>query len=79
MNSVLAPREIDQLVAWGGKFLRAASIKSEIMELLIGLGYSDGEHRHGWDLYLKMLGYMGATAKAAPTSTQLRRRISWAL
>ncbi len=46
---------------------------------MIGLGYSDSEHRHGWDLYLKMLGYMGATAKAAPTSTQLRRRISWAL
>jgi len=50
METVLSAREIDQLVAWGGKFLRAASIKSEIMELLIGLGYSDTEHKQGWDL-----------------------------
>jgi len=70
MEQVLTAREIDQLVAWGGKFLRAASIKSEIVELLVGLGYSDSEHRHGWELYLKMLGYMGATAKVPMTTTR---------
>lgn len=70
METVLSAREIDQLVAWGGKFLRAASIKSEIMELLIGLGYSDAEHKQGWDLYLRMLGYMGATSKPPATSTK---------
>jgi len=68
MDTTLSARDIDQSVAWGGKFLRAASIKSDIMELLVGLGYSDPEHKHGWDLYLKMLGYIGANTKV-PTVT----------
>ena len=46
------------------------------VEAAKGLGYSDGEHRHGWDLYLKMLGYMGATAKAAPTLTKTTDQLS---
>ena len=68
MESQLTSREIDQLVAWGGKFLRTASIKSEIMELLTGVGYSDAEHKQGWDLYLRMLGYPSNPAKV-PTTT----------
>ncbi len=60
--------QIDQLVAWGGKFLRAASTKPEIMQLMLGLGYSEEEHKEGWDLYLKMLGYRGAGATPAPVS-----------
>lgn len=68
MNALLTAREIDQQVAWGGKFLRAASVKSDIMELLIGLGYSDAEHKYGWNLYLKMLGYLGANTKV-PVAT----------
>lgn len=63
MELALTGRDIDQLVAWGGKFLRAASIKPDIMELMIGLGYSDSEHKHGWNLYLSMLGYIGATTR----------------
>jgi hypothetical protein len=71
MQESMNTRELDQLVAWGGRFLRAASVKSEIMELLIGLGYSDAEHKLGWELYLKMLGYRGAAAKpgVAPVKT----------
>ncbi len=65
MEESMNTRELDQLVAWGGRFLRAASVKSEIMELMLGLGYTDAEHRLGWELYLKMLGYLGATAKPA--------------
>lgn len=76
MEPVLSAREIDQLVAWGGKFLRAASIKSEIMELLIGLGYSDAEHKQGWDLYLRMLGYMGAASKPPATSAKTTDQLS---
>ncbi len=70
MQESMNTRELDQLVAWGGRFLRAASVKSEIMELLIGLGYSDAEHKLGWELYLKMLGYRGAMAKPAAASVK---------
>ena len=38
--------------------------------LLVGLGYSDSEHKHGWDLYLKMLGYIGANAKVPVTTVK---------
>lgn len=72
MTDPLSTREIDQLVTWGGKLLRAISIKPEIMQLMQGLGYSEAEHKQGWDLYLKMLGYMGAGANPvamAPAST----------
>ncbi len=72
MNDSLSTRDIDQLVTWGGKLLRAISIKPEIMQLMVGLGYSEAEHKEGWDLYLRMLGYMGAGANpiaAAPAST----------
>jgi len=68
METVLTSRQIDQLVALGGKFLRTASTKSEIMELLVGLGYSDPEHRHGWDLYIEMLCCMRAIAKVPATT-----------
>lgn len=72
MTESLSTREIDQLVAWGGKLLRAISIKPEIMQLMTGLGYSESEHKTGWDLYLKMLGYIGAGANpvaVAPVNT----------
>ena len=38
MDTTLSAREIDQSVAWGGKFLRAASIKSDIMDVVGGFG-----------------------------------------
>ena len=72
MNDVLSTREIDQLVAWGGKLLRAISIKPEIMQLMTGLGYCEPEHKQGWELYLRMLGYLGAGANPVavlPSST----------
>lgn len=72
MTDPLSTREIDQLVAWGGKLLRAISIKPEIMQLMQGLGYSEAEHKEGWELYLAMLGYMGAGANSvalAPATT----------
>ncbi|HEY5955716.1 MAG TPA: hypothetical protein VIV60_04150 [Polyangiaceae bacterium] len=76
MEPVLSSRQIDQLLAWGGKFLRAASTKPDIMQLMMGLGYSEGEHKTGWELYLKMLGYRGAGAAPVPvamsTTEQLR-------
>jgi hypothetical protein len=68
MDNLLSVRQIDQLVVWGGKFLRATSTKPEIMQLMLGLGYSDAEHKTGWDLYLKLLGYRGAGAAPAPIS-----------
>ena len=37
------------------------------MQLLVALGYSEAEHKLGWNLYLRMLGYMGAGGTAAPT------------
>jgi hypothetical protein len=69
MNAALAAKDIDQLLASGGKFLRAISVKSEIMETMIGLGYSDPEHKHGWGLYLQMLGYIRA---AKPPTTPIK-------
>ncbi len=75
MDELLDLREIDQLVAWGGKFLRTASTKPDIMKLLLGLGYSEAEHREGWELYLKMLGYMGATATTAPISASTTEQL----
>jgi hypothetical protein len=66
MEKEISAREIDHLVGMGGKFLRAASIKPEIMQLLQGLGYTEAEHKQGWNLYLSMLGYMGADATPAP-------------
>jgi hypothetical protein len=76
MSNPMNSRQIDQLLAWGGKFLRAASTKPDIMQLMMGLGYSEAEHKQGWDHYLKMLGYRGATAVPAAipmnTTDQLR-------
>jgi len=69
MNAALAPKDTDQLLASGGKFLRAISVKSDIMETMIGLGYSEPEHKHGWDLYLQMLGYIRA---ARPPTTPIK-------
>ena len=72
MSLSMSSREIDQLVTWGGKLLRAISIKPEIMQLMMGLGYSENEHKTGWDLYLKMLVFIGAGANPVsvpPTST----------
>lgn len=75
MEELLDLREIDQLVAWGGKFLRTASTKPDIMKLLLGLGYSESEHKEGWELYLKMLGYMGATATTAPVAASTTEQL----
>ncbi len=74
METLLNLRQIDQLTAWGGKFLRAASTKPEIMQLMMGLGYSEQEHKLGWELYLKMLGYRGAGAMPAPISMMIVMR-----
>lgn len=63
----ITAREMDLLIASGSKFLRAISVKPGIMELMIGLGYSEIEHREGWDRYLKMLGYMGAAKTPVTT------------
>lgn len=69
MSDPFNSREIDQLVASGGKLLRAISIKPEIMQLMMGVGYSEAEHKQGWELYLRMLGYLGAgtVAPAVPS------------
>ena len=69
MTDSLSTREIDSLVANGGKLLRAISIKPEIMQLMLGLGYSETEHKAGWELYLRMLGYLGAGANPVAISS----------
>ncbi len=75
MDDLLDLREVDQLVAWGGKFLRTASTKPDIMKLLLALGYSKPEHTQGWELYLKMLGYKGATATTAPIAASTTEQL----
>ena len=67
MEPIMTMKDTDQLVATGGKFLRAISVKPGLMHLMIGLGYSEAEHRRGWDFYLKMLGYIGAAKMIATT------------
>ena len=52
MEDSLDLRDIDQLVGLGGKFLRTASTKPDIMKLLMGLGHPDAEHAEGWALIL---------------------------
>lgn len=61
----ISQREIDRAVQLGSKFLRTLSTKSMIRQQMQGLGYTEAEHQHGWQLYLSMLGYLGA-GKAAP-------------
>jgi len=67
MEPTMSMTNTDQLVAAGGKFLRAITVKPGLMPQMIGLGYSEAEHRRGWDYYLKMLGYVGAAKMLATT------------
>ena len=67
MEPTMSMTNTDQLVAAGGKFLRAITVKPGLMPQMIGLGYSEAEHRRGWDYYLKMLGYVGAAKMVVTT------------
>jgi hypothetical protein len=64
-KDVLTPKQIDDLIAAGGKFSRTLSTKSEVMKLMMGLGYTEAEHALGWSLYIAMLGFKDAGAAAA--------------
>lgn len=57
----ILPRDAERAAFRGGKWLRTLSTRPDVMAVMVALGYSEKEHQHGWDLYLRMLGYKGAT------------------
>jgi hypothetical protein len=55
------PQQIDRMCERATKFLGAVSQVPAIRSLLHLGGYTAGEHAHGWDLLLRLLGYQQAT------------------
>lgn len=69
----LLPRDVDRAATRGGRFLRTLSTKPEVRAAMNALGYTDQAHRQGWDLYLRMSGYKGATRKVVVGSSTEER------
>jgi hypothetical protein len=68
--------DIELLTERGTKFLSTTSQVPNIRALLHEGGYSEAEHRHGWELLLDVLGYRTNTAQGSVQ--ELRQRSAMA-
>jgi hypothetical protein len=63
-------KDLAQLRERGTKFLGTLSMEPQIFRIMVEHGYSQNEHREGWDLALPVLGYnpRASSGGGAPSS-----------
>ncbi len=64
-DNELTPAQIDAITERGTKFLSAASQNENIRVMLDRGGYTEEEHKRGWEMLLDLLGYKNTASSAS--------------